>query len=125
MAAGIEEKTTTLTIGGELVETGQNQADIIAMTKAVERVRKASKIHAYTDSAYLKTAFLRDYISKWEARNWVTSTGESVKNTRDWRNLAEVIKNHEIEIHFKEKHTYQEWMEWEGKKFLKEIKEEH
>lgn len=98
-------------------------ADIIALTKAVKRMTKPSKIHIYTDSVYVAGVLEQDLPKKWEAQGWKTSTGGDVKNADKWQELSAGLQIHEIAIHMKADHSFREWMEREGKKFLKEIEE--
>lgn len=99
-------------------------ADIIALTKAVKRMTKPSKIHIFTDSVYVAGVLEQDLPKKWEAQEWKTSTGGDVKNADKWQELAAGLRIHEIEIHTKEDHSFREWMEREGAKHLKERSED-
>lgn len=113
-------KEATLTINGELEEATQNMADIIALTKAVKRMTKPSKIHIYTDSQYISGALEQDLPTKWESQGWKTSAGSDVKNAEAWKELTAGLRIHDIEIHTREDHSFREWMEHEGEKRLKE-----
>lgn len=117
-------KEATLTINGELEEATQNQADITALTKAVKRMTKPSKIHIYTDSQYISGALEQDLPAKWESQGWKTSAGSDVKNAKAWKELAAGLRIHDIEIHTREDHSFREWMEHEGEKHLKERSED-
>lgn len=117
-------KEATLTINGELEEATQNMADIIALTKAVKRMTKPSKIHIYTDSVYVAGVLEQDLPKRWEEQGWKTSTGGDVKNADKWQELAAGLRIHDIEIHVKEDHSFREWMEREGEKHLKERSED-
>lgn len=116
-------KEATLTINGELEEATQNMADIIALTKAVKRMTKPSKIHIYTDSQYISGALEQDLPAKWESQGWKTSAGSDVKNAEAWKELAAGLRIHDIEIHTREDHSFREWMEREVDKLRKEIKD--
>ena len=81
--------------GGELVTTN-NRMELTAVIRALEALKRSSKIKIYTDSVYVQKG-ITEWIKGWKLRNWRTSDKKPVKNDDLWKQLDVLAQQHEIE----------------------------
>lgn len=117
---GKKTEPATLTIK-EDIEGTNNEAELIALAKALGRMRKPCILHIYTESDYLAAGFEQGWIEKWTANDWKTSKGEPVRNADEWKKIAEKIKAHEVSWHVKTEHGFRSWIAREVDNTRKDI----
>ncbi|MBF2760972.1 MAG: ribonuclease HI [Ectothiorhodospiraceae bacterium AqS1] len=83
-------------ISGAESPTTNNRMEMMAAIKALESLRRPSRVRISTDSAYLKNGITR-WIADWKRRNWRTADRKEVKNVDLWQRLERVAADHEIE----------------------------
>ncbi|HIP53161.1 MAG TPA: ribonuclease HI [Chromatiales bacterium] len=81
--------------GGER-ETTNNRMELTAVIRALEALKRPSKIRITTDSQYVKKG-ITEWIGGWKRRGWKTAAKKPVKNEDLWRRLDELAATHEIE----------------------------
>jgi ribonuclease HI len=79
--------------GGEPVSTN-NRMELTAAIKALEALKRPSRVVLCTDSQYLKNGITK-WLAAWKRYNW-TRRGEALKNIDLWRRLDELTRIHEI-----------------------------
>lgn len=77
-------------ISGHEVETTNNRMELMAIVKALEKIKKdkykpGCSFEIYSDSAYVVNAINYGWLSKWSLNNWVTTKGEEIKNQDLWK----------------------------------------
>lgn len=77
-------------ISGHEVETTNNRMELMAIVKALEKIKKEECLYhkefeIYSDSAYVVNAINYGWLSKWSLNNWVTTKGEEIKNQDLWK----------------------------------------
>lgn len=77
-------------ISGHEVETTNNRMELMAIVKALEKIKKEEHLYhkefeIYSDSAYVVNAINYDWITKWAINNWETTKGEEIKNQDLWK----------------------------------------
>ncbi len=77
-------------ISGHEVETTNNRMELMAIVKALEKIKKEEYLYhkefeIYSDSAYVVNAINYGWLSKWSLNNWVTTKGEEIKNQDLWK----------------------------------------
>lgn len=77
-------------ISGHEVETTNNRMELMAIVKALEKIKKEEHLYhkefeIYSDSAYVVNAINYGWLSKWSLNNWVTTKGEEIKNQDLWK----------------------------------------
>lgn len=88
------EKVTEL--GGSEIRTTNNRMELRAVIAGLNFVNELSQekidqVFIYTDSSYvLKGA--TQWLSGWEAKNWITSTRTEVLNKDLWQDMATVLR---------------------------------
>ncbi|WP_025770396.1 ribonuclease HI [Thioalkalivibrio sp. HK1] len=83
-------------ISGAESATTNNRMEMMAAIKALEALRRPSRVRISTDSSYLKNG-ITQWIADWKRRNWKTSDRKEVKNVDLWQWLERVASGHEIE----------------------------
>ena len=80
--------------GGEQ-NTTNNRMELIAAIKALEVLRKRSKVTIVTDSKYLKDGMTK-WLDKWISNNWRNSTNKEIKNLDLWRAIYSLSETHDV-----------------------------
>ncbi|MEO8417804.1 MAG: ribonuclease HI [Methylophilaceae bacterium] len=80
--------------GGELLTTN-NRMELTAVIRALEALKRPSKVKIYTDSVYVQKG-ITEWIHGWKTRGWRTSDKKPVKNEELWRELDGLSQQHEI-----------------------------
>lgn len=86
----------------------KNAAELKLLIMAIERITKPCEVEIYTESPYLATGF--QYLKPWERNEWKTQKGEPIKNSEQWKKVAEFAKVHRCTIFLQCHHPYKEWM---------------
>jgi ribonuclease HI len=81
--------------GGEPCTTN-NRMELLAVIRALEALRRRSRVRIHTDSQYVQMG-ITVWIHQWKRRGWRTVDKKPVKNTDLWRRLDELAQNHEVE----------------------------
>lgn len=79
--------------GGDGPRTTNNIMELTAAIRGLEKAHEMGfkEVVLYTDSNYVKKG-ITEWVTKWEKKNWVTSTGTPVKNKHLWIRLVEISK---------------------------------
>lgn len=80
--------------GGE-TSTTNNRMELTAVIRALEALKRPSKVNIYTDSVYVQKG-ITEWIHSWKARGWRTSGKQPVKNESLWRELDVLTQMHDI-----------------------------
>jgi len=80
--------------GGEAATTN-NRMELMAAIKALEALRRASRVRLHTDSRYVKDG-ITQWIARWKANGWRTADKKPVKNSDLWQRLDAALAGHEI-----------------------------
>jgi len=89
--------------GGER-RTTNNRMEMTAAIKALEALKRPSRVVVNTDSQYLRLG-ITQWLANWKRRGWRTSQGTPVKNADLWRQLDEAASRHEVEWHWVAGHS--------------------
>ncbi len=90
-AKGVEKELW----GGE-ADTTNNRMELTAVIRALEALKRPSRVRLYTDSQYVQKG-ISEWIHSWKRRGWLTADRKAVKNVDLWQRLDELCKNHKIE----------------------------
>jgi len=96
--------TITKEIFGHVLETTNNQMEMLAAIEALKALKKSCTIDLYTDSKYLHLGITK-WIHGWQKNNWRTSANKPVKNDHLWKDLAAEITKHDITWHWVKGHA--------------------
>ena len=89
--------------GGE-AGTTNNRMELMAAIRALEALKRPSRVKLYTDSLYVMKG-ITTWIHDWKRRGWRTAEKKPVKNEDLWRQLDELAGKHEIEWHWVKGHN--------------------
>jgi len=82
-------------IKGSKKNTTNNQMELLATIKALNKIPKSSKVQVFTDSKYVKSG-ITEWIHNWKKNGWKTANKKQVKNKELWKELD--LLNNEFEI---------------------------
>jgi len=77
--------------------TTNNRMELRAVIEGLKALKRATRVHVVTDSAYVKNG-LETWLPSWKARNWKRKTSgglKPVKNVELWQELDALIQEHE------------------------------
>lgn len=111
----------TLTVQGELEDVTENQAQLVVLREALERIRRPCEVEVHTDSPYLQRG-AEEWVERWREAGWVTARGKPVANREEWERVAGLLEGHLATFRVGEIHTYKRWMRTETEKKEEERK---
>ena len=80
--------------GGE-ADTTNNRMELTAVIRALEALKRPSRVRLYTDSQYVQKG-ISQWIRQWKRRGWRTADRKPVKNEDLWRRLDELMGIHDV-----------------------------
>ena len=80
---------------GSEKNTTNNQMELLASIKAIQKFKKKSEISIFTDSTYVRDG-ITTWIKKWEKNGWKTASKKPVKNKELWKKLKNLSSKHSI-----------------------------
>ena len=89
--------------GGE-AQTTNNRMELTAVIRALEALKRPSRVRLYTDSQYVQKG-ISAWILQWKRRGWRTAEKKPVKNEDLWRRLDELAALHDVEWHWVKGHA--------------------
>ncbi|MFP4313581.1 MAG: ribonuclease HI [Alphaproteobacteria bacterium] len=85
--------------GGE-AETTNNRMEMMAVIKALEALKKPSKVDLYTDSTYVQKGVM-EWMAGWKAKGWP----KKIKNQDLWLRIDELVSTHNVTFHWVKGHA--------------------
>ena len=89
--------------GGE-ADTTNNRMELTAVIRALEALKRPSRVRLYTDSQYVQKG-ISQWIRQWKRRGWRTADRKPVKNIDLWQRLDELAAVHDVEWHWVRGHA--------------------
>ena len=83
-------------ISGGLVDTTNNQMELIAAIETLKALKKSTEICIITDSNYVKKG-ITEWLPSWKKNNWKTSSKKEVKNRKLWEELEELVNRNKVD----------------------------
>ncbi|HZA01297.1 MAG TPA: ribonuclease HI [Hyphomicrobiaceae bacterium] len=100
LASGAHRKE----LAGAEANTTNNRMELMAAIRALEALKRPSRVNIFTDSAYLRNG-ITSWIHTWKRNGWLTSERKPVKNADLWRRLDQALARHEIQWHWVKGHA--------------------
>ena len=104
-AAIIIEDEKKTHIKGSKKDTTNNQMELLAPIKALQKIPQGSKVQIYTDSKYVKSG-ITEWILNWKKNGWITANKQPVKNKDLWNELDNMTITHEIKWIWVKGHSF-------------------
>ena len=117
-----EKGPATLSKSGELEKATEHQANLLVLTEALARIRRACEVVVFTDSQYLQSG-IEKWLKKWRSGGWITAKGKPVANKEEWEKVAGLLDRHLVTVSPEGRHEYREWIRRETENKEKERKE--
>ena len=89
--------------GGDPATTN-NRMELTAVIRALEALKRPSKVEIYTDSEYVMKG-ITEWLAAWKRRGWKTADRKPVKNADLWRELEALVHKHEVRWHWVRGHA--------------------
>jgi ribonuclease HI len=89
--------------GGER-ETTNNRMELTAVIRALEALKRRSRVEVYTDSEYVKNG-ITEWLPAWKRRGWKTADRKPVKNVDLWQVLDALAAKHDVHWHWVRGHA--------------------
>ena len=89
--------------GGE-AQTTNNRMELTAAIRALEALKRPSRVKLYTDSVYVMKG-ISEWLKDWKRRGWRTADKKPVKNQDLWMELEKIAAVHDIEWHWVKGHA--------------------
>ena len=89
--------------GGEF-ETTNNRMELTAAIRALEALKKPSKVDLFTDSQYVRGG-ITEWLPAWRRNGWMTAAKKPVKNVDLWRELHRLSEVHDVDWHWLKGHA--------------------
>ena len=83
-------------ISGGVVDTTNNQMELIAAIETLKALKKSTEICIITDSNYVKKG-ITEWLPSWKKNNWKTSSKKEVKNRKLWEELEELVNRNKVD----------------------------
>ena len=83
-------------ISGGLVDTTNNQMELIAAIETLKALKKYTEICIFTDSNYVKKG-ITEWLPSWKKNKWKTSSKKEVKNRKLWEELEELVNRNKVD----------------------------
>lgn len=92
---GEDGKPREVELSGAHPDTTNNQMELTAACSALEALDGPHAVTMYVDSQYVRNGITK-WIAGWIEKDWVTSSGDPVKNQDLWERLDSAVKRHSI-----------------------------
>jgi len=94
------EKTLS---GGEDLTTN-NRMELMAAIRALEALKRPSRVDLTTDSQYVRKGML-EWMANWKRNGWRTASKKPVKNDDLWKRLDAAVARHDVHWHWVKGHS--------------------
>jgi len=103
-AALLRYKTVEKLLSGGEVDTTNNRMELTAAIRALEALRRSTRVRITTDSQYVKNG-IELWLPRWLANGWRTADRKPVKNKDLWQRLAAAQSTHRVRWHWTRGHA--------------------
>jgi ribonuclease HI len=83
-------------LSGAEALTTNNRMELTAVIRALEALKRPSRLRIFTDSEYVRRG-ITEWVRSWKARGWKTADRKPVKNQDLWERLDSLTAGHQIE----------------------------
>ncbi len=86
-------------ISGREAVTTNNRMEIMAAIRALQAIKRTSRIDLHTDSEYLRKG-VTEWMPRWQRNGWRKADGKPVSNQDLWLELARAVGVHDVHWHW-------------------------
>ncbi|MDR1732163.1 MAG: ribonuclease HI [Synergistaceae bacterium] len=91
-------------IYGSESDTTNNRMELTAAISALRALKYPCAVELHTDSMYMRNAFDRGWLTKWQRNGWKTSNKQPVLNQDLWEELLRLSRIHDVQWHWTRGH---------------------
>lgn len=95
-AAVLQHSGQTKEIWGHDQQTTNNRMEMMAAIEGLRALKEPCQVELFTDSAYLRNAFVQHWLKNWQRNGWRTSSKQPVENQDLWRILLALTAKHQV-----------------------------
>ena len=92
-------------ISGAEASSTNNRMELTAALQALLALKVPCRVDLYTDSCYLRDPFENGWLASWKSRQWRTAARKPVRNADLWKQLSDVVSQHDVTWHWVEGHS--------------------
>lgn len=89
--------------GGESATTN-NRMELQAVIQGLKSLKRRCSVEVYTDSQYVHKG-VTEWLPNWKRRGWKTASKNPVKNEDLWRELDNLLTQHDFRWHWVKGHA--------------------
>jgi ribonuclease HI len=83
-------------ISGAEPDSTNNRMELTAAMMALRSLKKPCRVVLHTDAKYLRDAFEKGWLDRWQRKGWKTQARHPVLNQDLWQELLALSKQHDI-----------------------------
>ena len=104
-AAVILEDGERREISGGFRLTTNNRMELLAAIKALQGLKKPSRVVLYSDSQYLVKNYNEGSVKRWKDKGWMRDRKNPAKNKDLWQELLRLVGVHDVDFKWVEGHA--------------------
>ena len=81
-----------------VVEGTETKATLTALEEALKILTKSCENRLFANKSGIFDPLKNGWLDMWKERNFQNSKGKPVKNSEEWKKIAELLENHTVEI---------------------------
>ena len=78
--------------------TTNNRMEILAAVVGLEALKEPCTVNLYSDSRYLVDAIEKEWVTRWQANNWMRNKKEPALNVDLWERLIPLLQHHKVQF---------------------------
>ncbi|MDX9851577.1 MAG: ribonuclease HI [Anaerolineaceae bacterium] len=78
--------------------TTNNRMELMAVIEGLKSLKDVSRVRLFTDSKYISDAINLGWVDIWRAKNWKRTGKGKVLNPDLWKELVELLDQHQVEL---------------------------
>ena len=83
-------------LSGFELDSTSNRMELTAAIRALQALKRPSRVKLTTDSQYLCQAFRAGWLAGWKRNGWLTASKKPVKNQDLWQELDRLTDEHDV-----------------------------
>ncbi len=98
-------------LSGASDDTTNNRMELTGVIEGLLALKESCKVELYSDSRYVCDALLKGWLESWVKNGWKKADKKPVLNAQLWQQLYELLKKHEVSVHWIKGHNGHEFNE--------------
>ena len=86
-------------------QTTNNRMELRAVIEGLRALKEKCSVIVYSDSKYIVDAVEKGWARRWRANNWYRNKKEKALNIDLWKQLLDLIEEHQVKFHWVKGHA--------------------